>query len=545
MQPLLDVRDLIWTWIAGPTLVIVGLLLTVVLRAPQITRLAEGFRGTFAHDPTAPGTLPPPTVALLATAATWGSAAAVSAATAVSLGGPGALAWLWLAGLLIAPLRYAETLLARTAPLGKGGTQVRGSLATRLVQGGSPIPRALGVALLGLVPLAAFAWVGGAHGLAVTDAASQLLPGSEAPLGIAVAIASAILIALSIGPSLGWRISTAVPAGLGWLALAALLALFGVILAAILHDVGRALGGIGRAVEDALSGAESAGAFAGALAGEVAAAALIHMIPPLVATTGADGALHDAARAPTARAEAAASMIPPLLHVVLATLLGLSFLATGAFHRRVESSRPLSEVTLWRTAFETPSQRDEIDRRWSGTLRVRDGAPLARPLELATERGMITHPRFVQDGSAAADFAVQVRDGRITTLLLPGEHGTLEQAPLSTLSRFEVQGRMLPRGGRLLASSMERAGGDAAARIALTALLLLASIGAAGWGVATSRTIRGPLSVPAAFLPAVGILLAATGVAPWLGPVGAISAGVLSTIAALGIAWSARELSRR
>jgi AGCS family alanine or glycine:cation symporter len=549
MADLEMLRDSIWTWVAAPVLAIVAIVVTVMLRAPQLTRLGEGFRAAFARDPKAPGILPPATVLLLGTAATWGSAAAVSAATAVSLGGPGAIAWLWLFGLLLAPLRYAETLLARTSPPGKAGADAKGSLGARLAADDWRPAAGLGQALGVLVPLAAFAWIGGAHGTAVAEIGARVVPDGGLAVGLAVALVSALLVALALGRA-GVHASTFV----GWLALAALATVLGVCIVAFFHDAGRGFGAFGRALDDATSGAEAAGAFSGALAGEIAAAALVHVLPPLASFTGVSGALDDAAKAPTARQQAAVSLLAPLFHVVLATVLGFSFVATGAFSRRTEDQRPLAELTLWRSGFDTVSQRLETrgddDRTFGASehggsemLRVIDGMARARPLEVATARGMVTSARFV-DGDRPADFAARVEHGRIVQLLMSDEDGTLAEVPFERISSIRVEGRMLPTGAGLVAVSASRAGGDAARQILLVALLLAAAIGAAGWGVAVSRSLRAPFAFPAAFLPSAGLLLGASGAVPWLAPFGSVVAALLATVAAIGILAKVRELQK-
>src|SRR5690606_26082413 len=141
----------------------------------------------------------------LASVASYGAAGAVGAATAVSLGGAGAVAWVWLFTILLAPLRMGEALLARTAPPGKAGKPT-GSLAGRLLAEKGFLS-GLGWALLGLVPLAGFAFYGGTHGEAVVDAADELLPGSALALGLTVAGAALVLALLPLdraGSILGW-----------------------------------------------------------------------------------------------------------------------------------------------------------------------------------------------------------------------------------------------------------------------------------------------------------------------------------------------------
>lgn len=537
MEPLLSLSDAMWMWAVPSVLLVATIVLTGILRVPQVSLLRDGFRGALAHDLRAEGTMPPGTAVLLGAAMTHGSAAAVSAATAVSLGGAGALAWLWLFSVAIAPLRYAETWLARTSPPGRAGITRGGSLADRLRHDSSPIVRALGIALMVLVPLAGFAHIGGTHGQAAMDAAERLLPGSAQSIGIVVSVVAALL----VFPALA-KPAPGASTMLGWLILASVLALFGVALVSVFFDPSRGLRAVFVAFEDAFSGAPSVGSFSGALAAEIAGVAMLHLLPPLVSATGVDGALHASARAPLARGQAAAAMFGPLIHGVLVTALGLSFIATGAFHRRVEDVRRLDEVTFWESGFETVSQRREADRAFTGTLRIVDGEALARPLELGTERGMITAPRFLHVDGSPGDFAVRVEQGRVMVYLVPSEDGTLSQVSLARLSEIRVEGRMLPRGGTLLAASMTRAGGEAASRIALTALLFLAAMGAAGWGVAISRTLPKAVGQLAAFAPALGLLLATTGTAAWLSPVGRLLAGTLAIVAMLGLLMKAREL---
>src|SRR5687768_18351864 len=107
---------ILWIWVAAPLALLASLALFVRLRALPITALARAIRGLREHDPEARGTMAPASAAALSMVATYGAAGAVGAATAVSLGGAGAIAWVWIFSLALAPLRMAETILARTAP---------------------------------------------------------------------------------------------------------------------------------------------------------------------------------------------------------------------------------------------------------------------------------------------------------------------------------------------------------------------------------------------------------------------------------------------
>src|SRR5687767_959270 len=91
------------TWVLLPVLALAALALTFVLRVPQ-ARIGDAIRAIFAApEKNAPGSMSPRTAMALSMAATIGAGAVVSMATAISLGGAGALAWLWLFGLLLAP----------------------------------------------------------------------------------------------------------------------------------------------------------------------------------------------------------------------------------------------------------------------------------------------------------------------------------------------------------------------------------------------------------------------------------------------------------
>lgn len=540
MDPTELTRDLemLWSWVAAPLALVAALVVTIFLRVPQVTKLAEAFRALRAEEPKAAGRLHPATSAALAAAATCGAAGAIGAATAVSLGGAGAVAWVWLFAILLAPLRMAETLLARTAPPGQAG-KPQGSLAGRLLAEKGPLA-GLGWVLLVLVPLAGLAFYGGTHGEAVVDAAGELLPGSALALGLSVAVAAAVLALLP--PERAGSI-------LGWIGAVALVVLFGAALTAFLAEPGRAFGGFGRALLDAIHDAPSLRAFSGATAGEIAFAATLYLLPPAAATGGVDGALQAEARAATKR-QAAVALLAPLAFGLLTTLLGLSFVSTGAFAREVEGSRSLAELTAYRVGFDTVSQRTEEDRLFTGILRVVDGSTGVVEVELGTERGMVRAPRF-EDGGEAADIMMRYRRGRVVELQRRGELDALRHQPLSELADIEVHGRMLPRGGSLFAQTLMRGSGELVARAGLAALLLLAAVGAAAWGLGVARTLRArvPEKVArfTALLPAVGLALAALGVVPAFGLFGAAIAALLtiaSSIAILARAKQAAQLAK-
>lgn len=539
MSSLAALADNAAIWFLGPILVLAALAMTFVLGLPQFARIGDAFRALFAApDPKAPGTISPRSALAFSLVASIGAGAVVSLGTAVALGGPGTLAWLWLFGLLLAPLRLAETLLARSAPPGKAGkVTVRGTLAARLSSDASPQVRQLGAALAVLVPLAGFVFVGGSHGAALGEVAEELLPGSALGLGIAAGVLAVVLVLVPRARE-----------SIGWVSLVAFIALLLALSIAILHAPGRAFGMFPRAIDDAFSGAPDSAAFAGALTAEVAAAAVTILLPSFLATTGLDSAFHAEARAPNAKVQASLAMLGVLGHVLVVTLVGMALVGTGAFNHRTETTRSLDEVLWVDSAFETPSQRLEADRHWTGYLRVIDGELAGDGRELATERGMITSPTFTEADGSNADFAARVSHGRINHLLRLDDDGALDDVPLSGVAGIRVHGEMLPRGGALVVSALERGGGDLAARLGLAALLLLAALAAAAWGFGIRTLLPKELSESSARigagLPALGLVLGATGLAPWLGALGTLVVVATAVVALLGIVSKAREIQK-
>lgn len=539
MESLLSFRDAIWPWVGLPALVIAAVVLSVLLRAPQITRLAEAFRAINAYDPKAEGRVHPATALALSTAASVGAGAVVSAATAIGLGGPGALAWLWLFGLLMAPLRLAEALLARTAPPGKAGKKARedGSLASRLLRDATPGVVMLGRAILVLAPITAFAVVGGLHGTALVTAAEQVLPGSAEPIGFGVAAAAALF--AFFGRDKTW---------LGWTTLAALVVLVTACLMAIFFDFGHAMSTIASAFDDVMNGTPQVRSFSGALVGEIAAASIATMLPVLAGPSGIDGSLASLAQPRSVKSQAAAAMLPVLAHVAIATLVGLAIGATSAYARPVESARNLNELRFYDSSFETVSQRMEPERIWHGFIRVLDGVAQATPLELGTERGMVQEPRFEEADGTPGNFAIQIEDGRVARILRPDRDAALTDAPLSDVSAIVVRGRMLPTRGALFAAAMIRGGGDLGGRGALAALMLLAALGAAAMGLGLARMFRARVTENGAraisALPALGLVLGATSLGPTLAVIGSIAAAAMLTVVAIAVVWKARELAK-
>ena len=114
---LTSLSNLVW----GPHLLILlvgtGIFLTVRLGFIQVTRLGVGLKEAFIPKAEQPkkkqrGDISHFQALMTALAATVGTGNMVGVATAIVLGGPGAIVWMWLSGFVGMATKYAEAILA-------------------------------------------------------------------------------------------------------------------------------------------------------------------------------------------------------------------------------------------------------------------------------------------------------------------------------------------------------------------------------------------------------------------------------------------------
>ncbi|WP_198661588.1 alanine/glycine:cation symporter family protein [Exiguobacterium flavidum] len=109
-----DVSNFVW----GPPLLVLivgtGIYLTARLGFIQITKLPYALKLAFSkhQDKSSAGDISHFQALMTALAATVGTGNIVGVATAVVLGGPGAVVWMWLSGLFGMATKYAEAILA-------------------------------------------------------------------------------------------------------------------------------------------------------------------------------------------------------------------------------------------------------------------------------------------------------------------------------------------------------------------------------------------------------------------------------------------------
>lgn len=102
-----------YLWSAALPAILIGTHLFFTVRLRIIQRyLPLGIKLTFTHDTEARGDVSHRSALMIALGATLGTGNIIGVATALVLGGPGALFWLWLFGVFGISTRYAEALLS-------------------------------------------------------------------------------------------------------------------------------------------------------------------------------------------------------------------------------------------------------------------------------------------------------------------------------------------------------------------------------------------------------------------------------------------------
>ena len=106
-----NLSDLLWGWPMIILLLGTHLYLTVILHFPQ-RHILTAIRLSVHRDPEASGDVSQFGSLATALAATIGTGNIIGVATAIAMGGPGAVLWCWLTGVFGISTKYAEGLLA-------------------------------------------------------------------------------------------------------------------------------------------------------------------------------------------------------------------------------------------------------------------------------------------------------------------------------------------------------------------------------------------------------------------------------------------------
>lgn len=187
----------VWGW---PTIVLLlgtGLVLTVATGAVQVRCLGLAFRevlGRLFEKASGDGSVSPFQAVATALASTVGVGNIAGVATAISIGGPGALFWLWVSGLLGMATKFAEIVVAlHYREPDESGTMRGGAMYT--LRKGFGLPW-LGAIFAGLVALAAF-------GIGNMVQANSVADSLRASFGVSPAVTGLVLAALAAAVIVG------------------------------------------------------------------------------------------------------------------------------------------------------------------------------------------------------------------------------------------------------------------------------------------------------------------------------------------------------
>ncbi|MEE8550848.1 MAG: alanine:cation symporter family protein, partial [Gemmatimonadota bacterium] len=154
------ISDFVWgPFLLVPLLLLTGLYLTVRLRGLQFRELGHSLWLALVvrKEPGAEGDISHFQALMTALAATVGTGNIVGVATAIAAGGPGALFWMWMTGLVGMATKYSEALLSvRYRVTDERGEQSGGPMYYLQRGVGGPFGRVLGVLFAVFAAVAAF-----------------------------------------------------------------------------------------------------------------------------------------------------------------------------------------------------------------------------------------------------------------------------------------------------------------------------------------------------------------------------------------------------
>lgn len=254
-----DASGFIWgPWLLIPLLLLTGLYLTVLLRGIQVRRLGLAFWLAFVKrkDLGAEGDITHYQALSMALAATVGVGNIAGVATAIALGGPGAVFWMWITGLVGMATKYSEAFLGvRFRCTDAAGEQSGGPMyyLRRGIKG--PVGVFLGGFFAVAGVLASFGIGNMTQANTVAANVNEQWGVAEQVTGVVVVVLAATVIVGGIR-SIGRVASLLVPA---------MIVVYIIGAAAVLaRNISEVPGAFGVIVTDAFTGTAATGGFAGA-----------------------------------------------------------------------------------------------------------------------------------------------------------------------------------------------------------------------------------------------------------------------------------------
>ncbi len=330
MQAITDALNAVSSFVWGPVMLILllgtGLYLTLGLRAMPIRRLGYGFRQLFLgrrERREDAGEITPFQALSTALSATIGTGNIAGVATAIALGGPGAVFWMWITALVGMATKYGEAVLAvkyrevdaRGAYVGGPMYYIRNGLGDNW--------RWLGATFALFAMIAAF-------GIGNTVQSNSVADVLQSNLSIPAWVTGLVLAVLVLIVILGGVRRIAHVAEKLVPAMAVLY--IGAALVVILLNAGQVPGALGMIVTDAFTGTAATGGFAGAAVLAAIRFGVARGIFSNEAGLGSAPIAHAAARTSDPVKQGTVAMLGTFIDtIVVCTMTALVIIMTGAW----------------------------------------------------------------------------------------------------------------------------------------------------------------------------------------------------------------------
>jgi alanine or glycine:cation symporter, AGCS family len=311
-----------------PLLLLTGLYLTIILRGLQFRQLGPALHQALVvrKEHGAAGDISHFAALMTAMAATVGTGNIVGVATAIGLGGPGALFWMWVTGLVGMATKYSEALLSvRYRVTNERGEQAGGPMYY-LSEGirWKPLGRTLGWVFALFTACAAFGIGNMVQSNSVADAIGGAfgVPGWITGVVIALAVAAVTLGGIR---AIGGFTSLFVPA-----MIIIYMGACGIVLAFNFSAIPAAFALV---FSDAFTGTSAAGGFLGATIAQAMRFGVARGIFSNESGLGSAGIAAAAAKTQEPVRQAMVSMTQTFLDtLVVCTFTGIAIIASGAWH---------------------------------------------------------------------------------------------------------------------------------------------------------------------------------------------------------------------
>jgi AGCS family alanine or glycine:cation symporter len=336
--------DFIWgPWFLIPLLLGAGLFLTIRLKAIQLRQLGPALYLAFFErkEKTGLGDISHFQALMTALAATVGTGNIVGVATAISAGGPGALFWMWMTGIVGMATKYSEALLSVKYRVTDEAGQQAGGPMYFLSRGirWKPLGKVLGAMFAFFTALAAFGIGNMVQSNSIAGALNSSFGIEQWQTGIVLAICLAVVILGGV-KSIGRVTSVMVPG---------MILLYLVACAWVLAaNWDRVPDAVVMIFDDAFSGTAASGGFLGAGVAQAMRWGVARGIFSNESGLGSAGIAAAAAKTEEPAHQALVSMTQTFIDtIVVCSFTGIAIIASGVWSSGANGGR------LTQMAFDT------------------------------------------------------------------------------------------------------------------------------------------------------------------------------------------------